>query len=184
MSYSVGGDPQGPHWEGYAWSEWRQLGDLRRADVPAGQGIYRLRSQGDPDLIYIGISDRLRSRLGGLRRARSRDDKRGHSAAACIAAHEVRGKTVDVSWVLAGDIDRRELLGREVDLIAAHRRLSGSPACQFHGDPDFLLRHRSTETRPQFRFSFLLAALAPTSLFKRPAHDLRTRSWALGARWA
>jgi hypothetical protein len=30
-------------------------------------------------------------------------------------------------------MDRRELMGREVDLIAARRKRFGSPACQFHG---------------------------------------------------
>jgi hypothetical protein len=84
-------------------------------------------------LIYIGISDRLSSRLGGLRRARGRPDKRGHYGAACVAAHEERGKVVEVSWVTASDLDRRELMGREADLIAAHRKWFGSPACQFHG---------------------------------------------------
>jgi hypothetical protein len=71
--------------------------------------------------IYIGISARLSSRLGGLRRARRRQDKRGHYAAACVAAHEKNGKTVEVSWATVGDMDRRELIGHEVDLIAAHR---------------------------------------------------------------
>jgi len=43
------------------------------------------------------------------------------------------GQTVEVSWATVGDMDRRELMGREVDLIAAHRTRFGSPACQFHG---------------------------------------------------
>ena len=43
---------------------------------------------------------------------------RGHYAAACVAAYEKRGKTVEVSWADVGDMDRRELMGREVDLIA------------------------------------------------------------------
>jgi hypothetical protein len=53
-----------------------------------------------------------------------------------FAAHEEQGKTVEVSWATVGDMDRRELMGREVDLIAAHRKCFGSPACQFHGKLD------------------------------------------------
>jgi hypothetical protein len=63
-----------------------------------------------------------------------RTDKRGHYAAACIALLENQGKVVELSWTIAADIDRRELIGREVDLIAAHGTcLRSSPACQFHG---------------------------------------------------
>jgi len=101
--------------------------------IPWEAGIYRLRCRGEPGLIYIGISARLGSRLGGLRRARRRQDRRGHYAAACVVAQEEEGKTVEVSWATVGDMDRRELMGREVDLIAAHRKRFGSPACQFHG---------------------------------------------------
>jgi hypothetical protein len=126
-------DPHGLRWEGLAWSDWHHLDALGAKTVPREAGLYRLRCHGDPHLIYIGISDRLSSRLGGLRRARGRPDKRGHYAAACVAAHEARGKVVEVSWTAAGDIDRRELMGREVDLIAAHRKQFRSPVCQFHG---------------------------------------------------
>ena len=67
----------------------------------------------------------------GCAEPRSLEDKRGR--AACVAAHEDRGKIVEVSWATVGNMDRRELMGREEDLIAAHRKLSGNPACQFHG---------------------------------------------------
>jgi hypothetical protein len=126
-------DPLGLRWEGLVWTGWHQLDTAEARAVPAKAGIYRLRCRGEPDLIYVGISDRLSSRLGGLRRARSRLDKRGHSAAACVAAHETRGKVVEVSWATVDRMDRRELMGREVDLIASHRKEFGSPACQFHG---------------------------------------------------
>jgi len=126
-------DPQDSLWEGLVWSRWHQLDTPGGRAVPSEAGVYRLRCHGDPALIYIGISDRLSSRLGGLRRARGREDKRGHYAAACVAAHEKQGNTIEVSWAIAGDVDRRELMGLEVDLIAAHRKRFGSPACQFHG---------------------------------------------------
>jgi hypothetical protein len=133
VTYPEREDLHGPHWEGLVWSNWHQLDTPEARAVPAEAGIYRLRCRGERNLIYVGISDRLSSRLGGLRRARGREDKRGHYAAACVAAHEDRGKTVEVSWATVGNMDRRELMGREVDLIAAHRKLFGNPACQFHG---------------------------------------------------
>jgi hypothetical protein len=128
-------DPQDPRWRGLEWTSWKQLDEAFRvrAAIPRAAGVYRLRASDCPGLIYIGISDRLSSRLGGLRRARYRADKKGHSAAACVAAHEAAGKIVSVSWATVGDMDRRDLMGLEVDLIAAHRQNSGSPACQFHG---------------------------------------------------
>jgi hypothetical protein len=130
---SVTYDPHGLRWENLSWSDWCQLDDPEAPPVPAEPGLYRLRCLGEPGLIYIGISDRLRSRLGGLKHARGREDKHGHYAAACVAAHENLGKVVEVSWVTVGNMDRRELMGREVDLIAAHRKRFGNPACQFHG---------------------------------------------------
>ena len=126
-------DPQGLHWGDLAWSDWHQLDSAEAHAIPEGPGLYRLRCRGASGLIHVGISARLRSRLAGLRRARFRDDKRGHYAAACVAAHEDQDKIVEVSWTIVGDMERRELMGREVDLIAAHRRRFGSPACQFHG---------------------------------------------------
>jgi hypothetical protein len=126
-------DPQGPCWEGLAWSEWYQLDSTEARGIPQVAGLYRLRCRGHRELIYIGISDRLGSRLGGLRRARFREDKRGHYAAACVARHEANGETVEVSWATVREMNRRELMGREVDFIAAHRKRFGSPACQFHG---------------------------------------------------
>lgn len=133
MTYPEREDLHGPRWEGLVWSKWHQLDTAEARAAPAAAGIYRLRCRGAPNLIYVGISDRLSSRLGGLRRARSREDKRGHYAAACVAAHEDQGKIVEVSWATVGNMDRRELMGREVDLIAAHRKRFGNPACQFHG---------------------------------------------------
>jgi hypothetical protein len=121
------------NWGGLVWSEWHQLDSAEARAIPREAGIYRLRCRGEPELIYIGISVRLGARLGGLRRARGRQDRRGHYAAACVVGHEQQGKTVEVSWAIVGDMDRRELMGREVDLIAAHRKRFGSPACQFHG---------------------------------------------------
>jgi hypothetical protein len=61
---------------------------------------------------------------------------RGHTAAACVAGYEAQGNLVEVSWTILEDLDRRALMGMEVDLIAACRmRFGQSPACQFHGTP-------------------------------------------------
>jgi hypothetical protein len=133
VTYSEQEDPHGLQWGGLTWTRWHQLDTTEARKIPAEAGIYRLRCRGESNLISIGISDRLSSRLGGLRRARSREDKRGHYAAACVAAHETQGKIVEVSWATVENMDRRELMGREVDLIASHRKRFGSPACQFHG---------------------------------------------------
>jgi hypothetical protein len=129
-------DPQDAHWQGLNWTCWKQLDDAfrDRGAVPRASGVYRLRASGCPGLIYLGISDHLSSRLGGLRRAWHRADRKGHSAAACVAAYEAAGKIVSVSWVTVTDMKRRDLMDLEVDLIAAHRQKFKSPACQFHGD--------------------------------------------------
>jgi hypothetical protein len=130
------GDPGSTYWGNLAWSQWYDLDSTAERElVPAKQGIYRLRCKGRPALIYVGISDRLSSRLGGLRRARSRPPRyRGHSAAACVADHEAQGNVIEVSWALLEELDRRALMGMEVELIAACRtRFGDSPACQFHG---------------------------------------------------
>jgi hypothetical protein len=131
------GDPGSPYWGNLAWSQWHDLDSMaERGLVPSKQGIYRVRCKGRPALIYVGISDRLSSRLGGLRRARSRPPRyRGHSAAACVADHEAQDNVIEVSWALLEQMDRRALMGIEVDLIAACRtRFGDSPACQFHGE--------------------------------------------------
>jgi hypothetical protein len=130
------GDPLDPHCGGLAWSGWHGLdATAARGLVPREAGVYRLRCGGC--VIYVGISNRLSLRLGGLRRARSRPPLyRGHSAAACVAGFENRNEVVEVSWAPTGDIDRRVLMGLEVDLIANCRAWYGdSPACQFHGVP-------------------------------------------------
>lgn len=63
------GDPESPQWGGIAWSAWHELDDTaERGLVPRERGIYRLRCKGRPAWSMWGISDRLRSRLGGLPR--------------------------------------------------------------------------------------------------------------------
>lgn len=140
-------DPRDQNWGGLAWSEWHSLEDTGNGEglVPKGRGIYRLQRAGYPELIYVGISDRLRTRISNLRNG-ARSGGHGHSAAPCVAAHLSRGDIIEVSWATVGHADirqpvneteeRRKLMGLEVDLIAACRKRFGdSPACQFHGGP-------------------------------------------------
>lgn len=137
-------DPSDPRWGGLEWSNWHSLDETGSGQglVPRGMGIYRVRIAGQPQLIYVGISKRLRMRIGNLRRGV------GHSAASCVAAHRIQGHAVEISWALVTPSQmnvrhpddqeevKRELFGLETDLIAACRRLFGhSPACQFHGRP-------------------------------------------------
>jgi hypothetical protein len=124
-------DPRSPDWGSMRWSAWYPLDatGVGAGLVPPKQGIYRLQRVGHPELIYVGVSNRLRTRISNLRNGA------GHSAAPCVAEHRCRGDVIEVSWTTT-DAERRELLGLEVDLIAACRRLFGrSPACQFHGGP-------------------------------------------------
>jgi hypothetical protein len=108
------------------WSNWHQLdATAMRGLIPREAGIYRLRCRGHAELIYVGISDRLSARLGGLRRACNRPPgHRGHSAAACVAGYENHSEVVEVSWAPVAGMDRRALMGLEVDLIAACRAAS------------------------------------------------------------
>jgi hypothetical protein len=47
------------------------------------------------------------------------------------------GCAIVISWATTEGMDRRERLGLECDLIAAHRAVTKeSPACQFAGMPD------------------------------------------------
>jgi len=128
-------DPRGERWQRIAWQPWLALKDAAatRGAIPAEQGIYRLRSRRGKGLLYIGISVRLTQRLHGLDRAIHRPDHVGHYAGGCVALADREG--IEVSWVVREGIDKRDLLGEEVDLIAAYRKVIGSsPRCQFAGE--------------------------------------------------
>jgi hypothetical protein len=72
-----------------------------------------------------------------MNRAAAGLDARGpHVAGACVYQHQKRGATIQVSWVATPDLDKRERLGRECDLIAGYRKVvHESPSCQFAGVP-------------------------------------------------
>jgi hypothetical protein len=125
-------DPRGELWRQLAWSDWIRLDD---PSPPNRQGIYRVRCWRGKGLLYIGISQNLATRLRSLSRALNRADHRGHYAARGVAEARANGCTVEVSWVVRDPLPRRQLLGEEVDLIAAYRTVfRDSPTCQFGGE--------------------------------------------------
>ncbi len=65
VTFSEQEDLHGPRWEGLAWSNWHQLDTPEGRAIPPEHGIYRRRCRGAPNLIYVGISAQLSSRLGG-----------------------------------------------------------------------------------------------------------------------
>jgi hypothetical protein len=128
-------DPRSDTWQAIAWSPWTPLEDAvsERGIIPSKQGIYRLRNRRGKRLLYIGISIRLSHRMRGLNRAIHRHDHVGHYAGGCVARSV--GSAVEVSWVVRERIGKRDLMGEEVDLIAAYRKTMGSsPRCQFAGE--------------------------------------------------
>jgi len=52
--------PTDSNWMGLTWSDWAALQDRHH---PSNPGLYRLRSQGSNDLLYIGETNSLASRL-------------------------------------------------------------------------------------------------------------------------
>jgi hypothetical protein len=115
--------------------------------VPDVQGLYRIRCQGRPGLIYIGeTGDSLLSRFRQLRKAMeyarmgkyAAQGKIGgppHVAGGCISNHTRAGFVIEVSWLRFPNLDSRERKGVECELIAAYRKaMKSNPACQFAGD--------------------------------------------------
>jgi hypothetical protein len=145
-------DVQSRSWDGHAWSEWYPLDDAiasRKAKAADTPGLYRLRCQAQTGLIYIGeTGDSLRARFRQLRKAMEyaaqgkylAQGKVGgppHVAGGCVWKHKCAGSVIEVSWVEAPNLPKRERKGVECELIAAYRKTVGTnPACQFAGDPE------------------------------------------------
>lgn len=143
-------DVQSPSWEGHTWSDWHPLGEAqrsRKANGPDVPGLYRLRCQGQSGLIYIGETGRpLRERFYQLRKAMhyasqgkyAAMGKTGgppHVAGGCVWKHKCAGFVIEMSWVEAPHLDKRDRKGVECELIAAYRKtMRANPACQFAGD--------------------------------------------------
>jgi hypothetical protein len=135
-------DPQGPHWQGFGWSEWTQFihdNPLLMSAIGIGeQGLYRFRVAGRSGLLYIGETGRtLKERLDGHRRAAriaGQQPTTQHAAfAAAVRDHWAAGRDVEVSWAtLPKGFPREERKGVECELIAAYRATVGrNPDFQF-----------------------------------------------------
>lgn len=128
---------RGADWLGLGWQRWIELDKAvaGQRGIPRVQGIYRVRRRRARGLLYMGSSVNLSKRLRGLHRGLDDPDGGHHYAAGCVASR-APDHAVRVCWVELPDIDRRELMGREVDLIAAYRTSTGgkSPSCQFAGE--------------------------------------------------
>ena len=127
-------DPLSERWQHIAWTPWVDLSQAAstRGAIPRDQGLYRVRKRGAQELLYIGKSIRLAARIQGLARAIRNEDHIGHYAGGCV--WRAARSNAQVSWmVMPGPV--RNVLGREIDLIAAYRKVMGdSPHCQFAGD--------------------------------------------------
>lgn len=146
---SVADSPQATHWAGLSWNSWCSLGDAdQRGEIPATAGVYRIRSVGDPGLLYIGQSATLRRRLHnlamGLKHHPDPADRvslpgasteyRGHSARPAIARCVAAGCEIQVSWS-GGGLDDAVLRRRvEAAPIAQHQvELGWRPPCDDQG---------------------------------------------------
>lgn len=116
----IDGEVTSPNWVGLGWSEWTPVSDLRST---LGTGVYRIRTRGAEDLLYVGqgrITQRIRSHTAKSRRANQRQGP-------------LFSQSLEVSWVTL-DCSTRELLEIENDAIASHRHTRGAaPTAQFLG---------------------------------------------------
>jgi hypothetical protein len=114
------GDVTSAAWLGLAWSDWSSIDT---AAASTGNGLYRLRSPGSDELLYVG-----QGRIGHRTRAHvAKRDVVGHRQAGHFAGE------LEASWVEL-DVDPRVLLEFENDGIASHRLVRGSaPLAQFIG---------------------------------------------------
>lgn len=109
-----------------AWTPWRSLSAPRRA-LPSGGGLYRVRAQGVPGLVYVGQTGRdLRQRVGALARNVYRDEddppwNDPHTAAPALWAFRWEdGMAFEVSVAELG-VEKAERQCVEDFLIYGHR---------------------------------------------------------------
>lgn len=114
------GDATGEAWMGWSWSPWVPAA---RGAGASGVGLYRLRSRGAPDLLYVGqglIASRLMA----------------HGAKSSVPAHRQAAffaAETEASWTLL-EVPTVHLLEHENDLIASHvLTMVKPPAAQFLG---------------------------------------------------
>jgi hypothetical protein len=121
---TLAGNPESPDWCGHAWSDWQRVDAVR---VPVGEGLYRLRRQGQEGLLYVGqgkVGDRLAAHRAKCARA-------GHRQGVIFGspAH------LECSWVLNSAWLAHQRLELETDLLASHLLVAGAvPPAQFLGE--------------------------------------------------
>jgi hypothetical protein len=113
-------------WCGHEWTEWCRMSDMPAEVSRARTGLYRIRGDQSPALIYIG-QGKVLSRLGMHHKdAMSRETVKGRALAS--------GGVLEASWVLNSDWSSVQLEELENDLIAAHYLATGeAPVAQFGG---------------------------------------------------
>ncbi len=122
----LAGDPYAREWCGQRWSPWVPLSAVTSQIGTGAVGLYRIRSEGSTQLLYIG-QGRVRARLCA----------HGQKV---LAADHVQGQIfagasrLECSCVLSESWLPHQLLELENDLIAAHIVATGAvPAAQFLG---------------------------------------------------
>lgn len=114
------GQVTGKDWLGLTWSSWARPD---AAVLPSGVGLYRIRRQDSPELLYIG-------------QGRIRDRIRSHLAKSAAGEHRQAvhfSMPLELSWVELV-LSKRPLLELENDAIASHRLVAGFPPhAQFLG---------------------------------------------------
>jgi len=117
----LGDNPQSADWLSWRWSPWTPA--VAYKDVRC-TGLYRLRCQGQPGLVYVGqgkVSSRIRAHLAKVSQA-------DHRQAVHFASE------MEASYVALPGVPERNLLEHENDLIAAHMLTLGYlPLAQFLG---------------------------------------------------
>jgi hypothetical protein len=118
----LGTDPVSADWMNWAWTSWKPISEA--CQLAAGVGLYRVRSDGEAGLAYVGqgiVASRLQA----------------HQAKALGHSHRQApyfSGDMAASWVPLPGVAVRNILEHENDLIAAHVLATGQvPSAQFLG---------------------------------------------------
>lgn len=117
--------PDRANWAGHQWSEWLPPEAILKIPQEV-QGLYRIRSQGRENLVYVGqgqLRARLTAHLSKVNRARRAQDLVFQEAC-----------PLEFSWVINPIWKERHRLELENDLIASHLLVTEQlPSAQFMG---------------------------------------------------
>jgi hypothetical protein len=117
--------PNAKNWAGHQWTDWASA--EKALGIPkASQGLYRIRSQGNENLIYIGqgiLQCRLKAHLSKIVRAKRAQD-----------LIFLKARPLEFSWVINPIWKEHHRLELENDLIASHLLMTEQlPSAQFMG---------------------------------------------------